>query len=54
MRKVVIPKMSKFPYDIAVNKPVPGKRGFENSKPRKEADTKPYHGNGKYAAYKSI
>lgn len=54
MRQEMINEMRKFPNDIAINKPVPGKGGFKNRILFKQPDAKSHHRNGDKSRYKPV
>jgi hypothetical protein len=54
MAEVVIKKMTEFPNDITVNKPVPGKTGFDYRVFFKKTDAEYDGGDGNKLTYNQI
>ena len=54
MTQVVVYKMCQFPYNIAVNKPIPGKTCLNNAMLFKCTDTKTYYRNRNKSRNKTV
>ena len=50
----MIDEMGKFPYDISIDEPIPGKAGFEERMFLKKSDAETHCGNGDKARYEPV
>ena len=46
--------MAEFPYNIAINKPIPGERRFKDGVLFEQANANAHHSNGYYPTDKSV